>query len=385
MYITFKLKDQQPITFENLLNNFTALQENIDYLNIPSDNFFNTHTTKLETYNELQLKEKYNLTRMTNSLKHMNDLALALLKEDMSEHYRTFYIPKATGGMRRIDAPKCELMETLKDFKTNFEHILKVLPHNAAYAYVKGRSTKEALIVHQKNQSRWFLKLDVKDFFPSCTFQFIMQQLSQLFPFEILIKDEETKTALENIIKLCLLNNQLPQGTPMSPLLTNLIMIPIDKTIQETLYNFNKQTFKYTRYADDILISCKYNFSWIEVQNKINDIFQQHNAPFSIKREKTRYGSSAGRNWNLGLMLNKDNQITIGTKRKKRFKAAIFSFLTDLTNGTIWDTLDVQALLGQYSYYHKIEPSYIDYITNKYSEDFGINFKKALTDIIKES
>ena len=63
--------------------------------------------------------------------------------------------------------------------------------------------------------------------------------------------------------------------------------------------------YVYTRYADDILISSKSNFNWQELVNTLKGVLQPQ---FTIKDEKTRYGSTAGRNWNLGLMVNKDNQ-----------------------------------------------------------------------------
>ena len=385
MYFTFKTSDKPyQISFNDLLNNFHNLQTIAPDLHSYNAKFFTTKTRYIEQYNGRQLYQKYNLEHMQKILQKTAEQYKDLLLKNMSEHYTTFHIPKATGGMRRIDAPKSELMDALKNIKIIFERTLHVLPHDTAYAYITGRSTKDALIIHQQNQSKWFLKLDIKNFFPSCNYDFILKQLEQLFPFKILLKDNQTNDSINIIIKLCLLNNALPQGTPMSPTLTNLIMLPLDYQIQRTLWNFNKQTFKYTRYADDILISCRYNFNWQEVQNKINEIFQENEAPFIIKHEKTRYGSSSGRNWNLGLMLNKDNKITIGAKRKKRFKAAVFTFFQDLTNGITWDILDVQTLLGQYSYYQKIEPEYINYTVNKYSEEYEKDFKTTLIDIIKK-
>ena len=51
-------------------------------------------------------------------------------------------------------------------------------------------------------------------------------------------------------------------------------------------------------------------------------------------------------------MLNKDNEITIGHKNKKRFRAMVCSYLLDRQNGTPWSLHDVQVLAGLMSYYH---------------------------------
>lgn len=386
MYITFKIHPKQT----NTNKNFADLYKNLINTpnNIPEQTFEPTekvyyHTRFLENFDFEKIWRTYDIPSMIRALSRYHQPVLNLLKPNMQEYYDTFYIPKHSGGLRRIDAPKSELMNLLRDIKNVFEKDLKVLYHDAAYAYVPERSTLDALTVHQKNESKWFLKLDVKDFFPSCTHKFIMQQLEQIFPFKLLFAAENTKALLSDIIKLCLLNNKLPQGTPMSPMLTNLIMIPLDYTIKNTFKNFDNNYFVYTRYADDILISSKYNFNFKNVEKEINKIFKSNNAPFKIKKEKTRYGSASGRNWNLGLMLNKDNNITIGYQKKQRLKATIFTFMQDFTNNNLWSIIDTQVMIGNISYYSKIEPEYITYLLDKYSTKFGIDFKTCVKRILK--
>ena len=70
-------------------------------------------------------------------------------------------------------------------------------------------------------------------------------------------------------------------------------------------------------------------------------------------------------------MLNKDNKITIGHEKKKVFKAMIFQFMTDYTNGKYWDVEDVQHFLGLASYYHMVEGDEIGKILKAYSEKFN--------------
>ena len=139
----------------------------------------------------------------------------------------------------------------------------------------------------------------------------------------------------------------------------------------------------YTRYADDLLLSSDINFRWSEVQNSILQTLSQFEAPFSLNTEKTRYGSSAGRNWNLGVMLNKDNQITIGHQRKKTFKAMIFSFLSDHINGQQWNVSDVQYILGLYSYYTAVEKDCIDKIIKTYDAKLNLDTLSLIKSYLK--
>ncbi len=327
---------------------------------------------------------KYQIPKMIKALEEMLPDISSLQNLPRQQLYHSFSIPKRTGGLRHIDAPVHELMELLRKMKGIFENNLRVLPHDAAFAYVKQRSCKDALVRHQQAQSKWFLKLDIKDFFPSCNTEFIHKQLSKIFPFSEIYKDPlvQLNSLMENIIDICLLNGSLPQGTPMSPLLTNLLMIPLDYKIQHLLWNLNGKKFVYTRYADDILISSPFDFDWRMVQTSVQTVLED-NSPFKLKTEKTRYGSSAGRNWNLGLMLNKDNQITIGHRKKERLKATVHNFLADFTSGIVWSKLDVQVMLGNLSYCYNIEPEYVQQLVQKYSEKFHCNFEQETKRIIK--
>jgi len=252
------------------------------------------------------------------------------------------------------------------------------LYHTTAFAYVRGRSTIDAIKRHQRNESKWFLKLDFADFFGSTTPEFVLDMMSQLFPFSEMVRYAAGRNALSKALSLCFLNNGLPQGTPISPFLTNVMMIAIDHKISNSLRNFDSRRFVYTRYADDLLISCKIDFDKDKVQQFIIDTLAEFNAPFSIKPEKTRYGSSAGRNWNLGLMLNKENQITIGHKRKKEFKAMLDNYIRSRKSGNGWSLNDIQVLSGLISYYRMVEKDYINYLLKQSSEKHGLDIEQCI-------
>lgn len=319
-----------------------------------------------------ELIDKTNFRRMYEALASFNEKYADLINtEDKSTLYHSFKIPKRSGGLRKIDAPQEELMKALRELKEILEKRFYASYHTAAFAYVRGRSTIDSIRRHQKNKSRWFLKLDAKGFFPSTTETFLIDMLCNLYPFcEFVNYDYGYKESLQKALSLCFLNGGLPQGTPTSPMLTNMMMIPIDHAISKMCREYSPHLC-YTRYADDILVSSQFSFHWTDVQNKIIEIFNQFSAPFTLNAEKTRYGSSAGRNWNLGVMLNNENKITIGHEKKKVFKAMIFQFMTDDAKGVAWDLEDVQHFLGLVSYYKMVEGEEIDKIINSYSAKFN--------------
>lgn len=288
---------------------------------------------------------------------------------DTATQYTEFYIPKHSGGLRKINAPNEEIASLQRLFIKILKDNFKILEHNNAFAYVSGRATKDALIRHSNNNSKWFLKLDVKDFFPSCTKEFILSQFKEIYPLCFLEDD-----LLSPIIDVCLLDGGLPQGAPSSPYLTNIIMIPIDYKLNKKLYDFNKSHYCVTRYADDILISNKFNFNYTPVLNLVNEVFTEVGATFRLNSKKTRYASNAGRNWNLGLMYNNQGKITVGHKRKKRTKSALYAMFRDNHQAVNWDVHDAQVVIGELAYIQQVEQGALNSHILKLEQRYNISW-----------
>jgi hypothetical protein len=259
------------------------------------------------------------------------------------------------------------------------------LYHTSAFAYICGRCTQKAVQRHQANGSNWFLKLDFKNFFGNTTPEFLLSQMEMTFPFSYITKNPHGRDALAKALDLCFLNGGLPQGTPISPMLTNLMMIPIDHALYNKFRDFNDQYFVYTRYADDLLISSRHGFVPKEAEDFVSQILKQFNASFAVNPAKTRYGSRAGSNWNLGLMLNKDNVITLGHKRKKQLKAMINNYLSERKGGVVWSKNELQVLYGHINYHLLIEKLYTEYVLNSYADKFGVGVIASLRADLKKA
>lgn len=377
-YITVRQTPRsQQITFEDILFGRVPFKDNdVRVSNGGTVTFLVERQQTIDQHRRL-----VNVQDLIRTLNAFNSAFASVIDvEDKNALYRTFHIPKKSGGYRQINEPSTELMGALRTLVSIFEEKFNALYHTSAFAYVKGRCTIDAVKRHQANQSRWFLKTDFSDFFGSTTPEFLYDMLSRIFPFSDVVQSGAGADALRKALSVCFLNGGLPQGSPASPMLTNLMMVPIDHQLCNELL---KQGYIYTRYADDILISSRGTFDYQKMCEYIESVLAKFGAPFRIKPQKTRYGSSAGRNWNLGVMLNSQNEITIGRKNKEYLKAACNSYVNDKQHNTPWDYHDINVLLGKISYYRMVEPEYIKGFIEHFNQKKGVNLMRMLRDDIR--
>ena len=324
-----------------------------------------------------ELLRKINVEEMINVLKRFNESHKNLFDADRKTMYRHYTIPKKTGGLRPIDQPCDELQLALEELKIILTEKFGVLYHTAAFAYITGRSTVQNDMKHLKNESNWYYKTDVSGFFPSTTLDFTMKMLKLIFPLSEICKSDEGYQNLRKAISLGFLNGGLPQGTKLSPTLTNIIAIPLDHKLFNELAH---KRFVYTRYADDIHISCVQKFDPDKMTKYIQDTFKKIGAPWILKPEKTHYGSRKGKNLMLGQCINAENNLTVGYRAKKTFKAMTCNLIMDYKNHKPWPLDEVQQYAGLVSYYKMVEKEYFENLINHFNEKFNVNVKR----IIKE-
>lgn len=344
-------------------------------------------------------KEKYKENDFVDDAEVNAEVKLRMEEEGLiyNPYYYTFYLPKRSGrGFRQIDAPTDEFKQVLREFRIMLEKMMSMNTyHTSAYAYIPKRSRVDLVEKLKANKSRWILSLDFSNFFGSITLDWTMKQLEKIYPFSEIIEDRRGREVLESCLRLCFLDGRLPQGTPISPLLTNILMIPIDFKITNGLLKDAKKitTFDadnyednyrliYTRYADDIFIGSHRGFRWKPVMEYIQGILAEFDAPMKIKPEKTKYKTTNGQNFILGLMYNQDYGITLGHKKKKQIKAMINNFAMDYKNQVPISPHDVQVIRGNISHLAQIEPEYTEEMLGRAKLKYGFDILKTMSQVM---
>ena len=220
------------------------------------------------------------------------------------KRYKDFSIPKKSGGVRNISAPKGSLKLILTYLNVIFQAMYE--PTEAAMGFLPGRSIADNAAAHiGKN---YVFNTDLQDFFPS-VHQARIWAMLQKKPFSL---NEELASVIAG---LCCMQDPkgtldkkgkvigvLPQGSPCSPILTNIVCRNLDRRLLGLAKRFN---LSYTRYADDITFSSDYNVfqEGSEFMQEFSKIVAEQK--FQINDKKTRLQKSGQRQEVTGLLVNK--------------------------------------------------------------------------------
>ena len=207
--------------------------------------------------------------------------------------YRQFHIPKKSGGERIITAPDGELKDILTTLAFIFSELY--VPTSNAMAFIRGRSVADNAVAHVGHH--YVLNLDLKDFFTSITALDVERGLNRIGISPLVSRD------LASICTYPLYENQkiqnvLPQGSPASPILSNICALTLDRRLEGLARRFH---LTYTRYADDITFSSNHNVyrDGGDFMSELNRIISE--CGFTVNPSKTRLQKRGSRQEVTGL------------------------------------------------------------------------------------
>jgi len=281
---SFKISDMgiEQVHIDQIRKEFAKLQNKVDLVKLLSD-------AKNMLYGEeckpVQLKS---LTYYTNP---------TLCKK----RYHTFTIKKKSGADRTINAP----VKGLKSILRSLNFVLQCVyePHEAATGFVLGKSIVDNAKKHVGHH--FVLNMDLKDFFH--TFDRNRVKMGFMYePFNLNGKKEPLAFLLAS---LCThpfeidgeVKTVLPQGSPTSPTLTNILCRKLDRRLTGLAYRFGAT---YTRYADDITFSSPHNIYKDEAFNKELKRIIEEDQKLVINPKKTRLQKAGYRQEATGLIVN---------------------------------------------------------------------------------
>lgn len=231
-------------------------------------------------------------------LKHLTYYANPIV---CKKRYQTFTVKKKCGGDRIINAPVRGLKSILQPLNLVLQCIYQ--PHKSATGFVQNKSIVDNAKMHVGHN--YVLNIDLKDFFHS----FDRNRVKMGFylpPFNL--KDEKEPLAFL-LASLCThpfeVNGEtktvLPQGSPTSPTITNILCQRLDMRLTGLAKRFG---VTYTRYADDITFSSPHNiYNLDDFNNELKRIIED-DQQLTINPAKTRLQKDGYRQEVTGLIVN---------------------------------------------------------------------------------
>jgi len=267
-----------------------------------------------------------------------------------SYEYKTYTIPKRTGGVRIIHHPSRRLKALQRWLLTN---IIERLPtHDAAMGYRIGRSTLDNARRH--TGSNYLLRLDFSNFFESITSTDVRAYIadrSHLFSGWL-------TGDIEFFCSIVCRNDALTIGAPTSPALSNVLCFDLDQAIQNYC---QVRDITYTRYADDLFFSTRTPGILNSLEAEVTRICRNLRFPASLALNptKVRHSSKRGARRVTGVVLGSDERAYVGRRLKRKIRAQIHR-LERLS------PTERSSLAGLIAYVMGNDPGFINSLINKY-------------------
>ena len=188
--------------------------------------------------------------------KHLEELRDSLLTETYQvSSVRKVEIPKPTGGVRMLGIPtvKDRLVQQAIHQKLNLYYEPYFSQHS--YGFRPNRDAHQAVLQasqYIREGKEWVVDIDLEKFFDKINHDRLMQRLSKG------IGDKRLLRLINAFLKAGMMEVGLieqriagtPQGGPLSPLLSNIVLDELDRELEKRGHSF-------CRYADDCNIYVK--------------------------------------------------------------------------------------------------------------------------------
>lgn len=293
---------------------------------------------------------------------HISKYTIYQLSNHSNKYYRTYKIPKKSGGTRTISQPSKKLKGLQSWILVNILNNTHVSP--SCKGFKRKSSTLDNALPHLGANT--ILNLDIKDFFPSVN-------SNQVFSvFKSLGYNDLISTVFSNI---CTYKDALPQGSPCSPIIANLASWKLDLRV---LGYVGKRGITYTRYADDLSFSGLSPSNVVKILPMIDNIINSEG--FKLNHKKTRISGSARAKIVTGLVISEE-RVGIGREKYKTLRAKIhhLTLVGEQTNEEL-----LRHVEGWLSYLNSVDKARLRK-AQKYINELATKYPNTLvTKLIKQ-
>jgi group II intron reverse transcriptase/maturase len=179
------------------------------------------------------------------------ELKAALLEGSyMPGEIRRVWIPKEGGGQRGLGIPNVIDRVVQEAVRQVLEPVFEPTFHASSHGFRPGRSCHTAIaeaVRHLEDGYEWVVDLDLERFFDRVNHQRLLSRLAQR------VRDKRLLVLIGRMLKAQVvlpdgvvvhMEEGVPQGGPLSPLLSNIVLDELDQEL-------GRRGHRFVRYADD--------------------------------------------------------------------------------------------------------------------------------------
>lgn len=298
-------------------------------------------------YNELL--SSFNLVN-TSDIKKINKILYGI-SNNIDLNYEEIIIKKKNKNLRYLNEPSPILKSIQKRILKNV--LEEKMISKCAYAYKKGLST----ILNAKSHvgCKVILKLDIENFFDNINFYKVYNSCfnENLYP-------KKLGMLLTN---LCVYNDMLPQGSPTSGYISNIVLRNFDCNIDAYCKDKN---INYTRYSDDMTFSGDFDIR--KLIKYVNELLYKER--FRLNKSKIKVVLNTTRQQVTGIVVNEKINLSKNYKRKIRqevyyvLKYGVKSHI-EKRNINLSCNRYLSVLLGKINYVLTVNPNDKEFINYK--------------------
>ena len=252
--------------------------------------------------------------------KHWVDIKRQLLEGSYqpSEVLRV-EIPKADGGVRPLGIPTVLDRLIQQALHQVLSPIFEEEFSSNSFGYRPGKSAHDAVLTAQAFQQEGYnfvVDMDLKSFFDEVNHDILIglcrRRISETRIIRLIRSYLQSGIMIGGLCNIPLKGT--PQGGPLSPLLSNIMLNELDKELESRGHRF-------CRYADDCNIYVRTRRSGDRVLNSISR-FVENRLKLKVNWKKSAVDYPSQRKF-LGFSFTSDSLIRISNQAKKRFKIKV--------------------------------------------------------------